>query len=229
MVVKRRNKRTRRNPRRQRGGALDCEAEGFTYEMRLASGGTNYNVGSIHEDGESWTFEKAVRMSNQGMVDWYCQQVGLTREETEKVKALEVVQELGAFFLRYKVVAERFGKLRQHLEAPEEHVFPKHPRALAKLKEYVKGGEKRDSFLAMDVPIEVAIDRAQCLLWYIIKHKGAVPAGFVMDARISEKAKKSLTDLPYDLRSIGTVLNAIPVLEKESADLRDPPVTFGVF
>lgn len=229
MVVKRRNMRTRRKSRRQRGGVLDCEAEGFTYEMRLASGGTNYNVGSIHEDGESWTFDKAVEMNNQGMVEWYCQKVGLTREESEKVKAMTIVQELGAFFLRYKVVAERFGKLRQHLEAPEEHVIPKVQRALAKLKEYVKGGEKHDSFLAMDMPIEVAIDRTQCLLWYIIKHKGAVPPGFVMDARISEKAKKSLSNLPYDLRSIGSIYLAIPVLEKESADLRDPPVTFGVF
>jgi hypothetical protein len=100
---------------------------------------------------------------------------------------------------------------------------------MTKLKDYVKGGGKQDSFLAMDMPIEVAIDRAQCLLWYIIKHRGVLPDGFVMDARISGKARTALANLPFDLKSIGSVLNAIPVLEKESTDLRDPPVTFGVF
>jgi len=205
--------------------------------MRLASGGTNYNIGSIHDDGESWTFDYAAGMNNQGMVDWYCKRVGLTREEADRVKALTVVQELGAFFLRYKVVSERFQHVEELLINPTFLVIPEKAFSkildgtskLKNLKDFLATGKRYSSFMELFIPIETAIDRAQCLLWYIVKHKGALPAGFVMDERVSKKAKTPIEDLPRDLRNVPTLLKAIPILEKEGTDLRDPPVTFGVF
>jgi len=198
--------------------------------MREATLGYSYNTGTIHADGESWTFDHAAVMSNQGMVDWYCKRVGLTREEADRVKALTVVQELGAFFLRYKVVAERFAKARYYVLQDSESFSRFSPKALAKIKDYLKDGEKHDMFLTLDFPIEIAIDRAQCLLWYIVNHKGNVPDGFVMDERVSKKARTPIADLTdIDMFVIGSFLKTATVLEKESEYLRDPPVTFGVF
>jgi hypothetical protein len=51
-----------------------------------------------------------------------------------------------------------------------------------------------------------------------------------MDERVSKKARTPIADLTrIDMFVIGSFLKTASVLEKESEDLRDPPVTFGVF
>ena len=52
---------------RMKGGdSLDCEKEGFNYEMKLAGLGDGYgiNVDSLHIDGEQWDINKLINFLN---------------------------------------------------------------------------------------------------------------------------------------------------------------------
>lgn len=95
-------------------------------------------------------------------------------------------------------------------------------------------------FSAKDLALEKAIDRAQCIIFYIVKHKGQLPPGFQMDERISRRAHEELRmSIPYDiLKSRDLYLQTARLLSVQKwlsflieadAELTNPEVTFNVF
>lgn len=254
----------RRSQTRMKGGGLDCEEEGFNKEMREASFGMEYKiyVAPIHYDGEKWTYERLVYFSNEGILDWYARKLGKTAAEFEAIKRIPELQILGAFFHRYKIVAEQLGILRNILERGVKTIFrlvtrstlngansfsryivefpAASPEVRAHLTTLARIRENAD-FLgilkAKDLPYEMAIDRAQCLMFYIVKH-GRLPEGFVMDDRVRRRAEERIlvnVDNERDLRSdtpLYKLRGAIAWINFQNeayAELNEPPVTFGVF
>jgi hypothetical protein len=87
-----------------------------------------------------------------------------------------------------------------------------------------------------DLFIEMATDRTQCIMYYIVKN-GRLPPGFTMDPRIEKRAKT-----PINISEHKDELNTIAVplrLEKtigwlefqrsDAAEMAEPIVNFGVF
>lgn len=263
-------KRTRKQrPTRKRGGAvtpatkLNCDAEGFNYNMRLASLGREYKeaVGHIHFDGERWPYENLVAFTIGGrIIDWYVDQLkrkGLefTPEDIQRIKENNDLQILGAFFHRYKIVAEKASIVRSNIAKGLGEFFPKYSAYKGK-NSYEKLLAEKDTFpkplpkpvleslpvflhhisintTSSDLPIEIAIDRAQCLMYYIVKHKGVLPPGFQMDPRIERRARSPVL-IDGDLDAFAAVklaptLKWLAFLEETSKELSDPLVTFGVF
>jgi hypothetical protein len=88
----------------------------FSYEMRLASLGTEYKnwkilPGLLHEYGESWSFEELILTSNTGIVEWYCNKFGFSHETYLAIGANIDVQLLGAFYHRMKIILENISKI----------------------------------------------------------------------------------------------------------------------
>ena len=249
---------------RMKGGELlDCAKEGFDYDMRKAGLGAGYNVytGEIHDDGEEWDYEKLQHFTMNGIVGWWINHlkstgVTFTDDEIKRIKENDILAILGAFFHRYKIVAERFSQLRRVLNkgVVEILIKQKNYTGLNSFKKYGNSEDEKtkpakanmkkigsfvETFgLAADLPIESAIDKAQCIMFYIIKHKGAVPSGFEMDKRIEERAKTPIKIngdwKKNQLTQFGGVkLEAVvkwtDFFEKANKELSSPPVTFGVF
>ena len=83
----------------------------FTYEMRLASLGTEYKnwkilPGSLHDYGETWSLEQLISTSNTGIVEWYCNKFGFSRETYLCICNNTDIQILGAFYHRIKIILE---------------------------------------------------------------------------------------------------------------------------
>lgn len=83
----------------------------FTYEMRLASLGKEYKnwkilPGSLHDYGESWSFEKLILTSNTGIVEWYCNKFGFSHNTYLYICNDTDIQILGAFYHRMKIILE---------------------------------------------------------------------------------------------------------------------------
>jgi hypothetical protein len=94
-------------------------------------------------------------------------------------------------------------------------------------------------FSIKDLPIEIAIDRAQCIIFYIVKHKGQFPPGFVMDERISRRAHEELKmSIPFDIlkrkefiyhnAKLFAVERWLSFLNIAYDELSEHPVTFGL-
>lgn len=262
-MVKTRRRRTVTRRRKQRGGAFDCENEGFTLAMRYATFGREYNinVGHIHIDGESWSFQKLRDFSFNGIVKWYTRQMNTPYSEQDltKLKENETLAILGAFFHRYKVVAERLQAARRVLYEGLSYLFSgkasmKNLSGVTSYKQFMNQSpqikvspvlkdaiEKMSAFVdsditAKDLAIESAIDKAQCLMFYIVKHKGETPPGFVMDPRIESRAKQPIVIERSDtlkerlgILTFKAALHWFEFLENAYTDLTVPPVTFGVF
>ncbi len=93
-------------------------------------------------------------------------------------------------------------------------------------------------FSAKDLPIEIAIDRAQCIIFYLVKHKGQLPPGFVMDERISKRAHQEVLKgtppniltgsyFPPRAKLVG-LQKWLSFLNEAYDELNDPPVSFGL-
>ena len=246
----------------QRGGAINCEAEGFTREMREATFGRDYPTAIVsHQNSEQWNFDQLVDISSRGIVSWYCKKAGLTPEECFQIISMPEVQILGAFFHRYKVFSEHISITKRALTNNLKGYGPSfldvkekfYKRLLASNKEedkklledyqfvesYLNGNPNYENFRVMDLPIERAIDRAQCLLWVIVKNK-RLPDGFVMDEKIQKRAlepiifKEGRNDyggnikmMPFSFITIPQIINLIRRVENDSIELED--VTFGVY
>jgi hypothetical protein len=282
-------KRTRRskskNQRRKRtlkrGGAaeavpFDCAAEGFNITMREAAFGRGYTigVGGIHDDGEQWPYDMTAHRIMGGMIDWYRRTLEereiitpYTEEEIQALKSNEILKDLGVFFNRYKIVAEKLpvairlfnGGLRSictslfsdpRFAGPEsfgnflDTFTPNAPRLIkigtgAKKSLEILATFKDIDFRAKDFPIEVAIDRVQCIIFYIVKHKGELPPGFVMDERITRRAHEELKmSMPSDILrrdepfffngKLMAVQRWLSFLNESYTELSEPPVTFGL-
>lgn len=96
--------------------SYDLDNRDFTYEMRIASLGTEYKNWAIlpvtfHRMGETWIYEKLILTSNTGMVEWYCNKLNLTNDEYIKVSNNESIKILGAFYHRMKIIIENIEKI----------------------------------------------------------------------------------------------------------------------
>lgn len=264
MKKTRRRARSRARLRRKRGGGMNCDAEGFTYNMKYASFGSEYNkpVGHIHSDGERWSFENLVQFTMDGrIIDWYIKKLKeqgneFTEEEIQQIKSNEDLQILGAFFHRYKIVAERYNTIEANLNKGVAAFFPmistntgRDSFATVLAKGKTKGGKEMiefvkknlaklakyssDEYINGNFVIEGALDKTQCLLYFIVKHKGNVPAGFRMDDRIKRRAyEKILIDGDVNghmATKIDPIGKWLDFLQETSNELNDPPVTFDVF
>jgi hypothetical protein len=235
---------------------LNCDREGFDLKMRLASGGLEYEkrVGHIHMDGEQWSYNTLVDFAIDGrIIDWYIKElreqgIRFTDQEIGRIKSNETLQILSAFFHRYKIVAERLA-LAKDLFNRSIPVLPPSVRNNQKklLQEFAVKKINGMGVQEWDFPIEIAIDRAQCLMFYIVKHKGKPPHGFVMDERIRVRALHPIflvwhllddgylggdRNLPPEElmpKRMNALLDWLWLLENEYRQLSDPPVTFGVF
>lgn len=227
---KRKTARRRRRKTRKVGGAIDCEKMGFTQYIREATLGNEYKNSIVdHDIGEQTPYNELVGISTNGLVGWYCGQAKLIPDECKRITSMEEVQELGAFFHRYKVFLEHFGAAVEILKTPG--LFDSDGRIAKSVMQYIKNrsGDKQrvvsepwefikkrcigspefDIFSASDENLQVTIDRVQCLLWVIVKNKG-LPDGFVMDERIRERARTpiKLLDIPYRFTTISSILKS---------------------
>jgi hypothetical protein len=187
-------------------GVINCEQEGFDENMRQASLGKDYPNSIVnHYSGEKDTYEDLVKISTNGLVDWYCKKAELAEDESTYVKNLEEVQILGAFFHRYKVFLEHIGKYIKLLQDGKkeelikicqeyiEKVSQKYKLQIKKQFETIK--YEIDNLITYYLTIETLIERVQCLLWKITKNK-KLPDDFIMDIRITELARKSIEIYP---------------------------------
>lgn len=256
-------RRTRRKSRRGGGNntrsrKIDCEAEGFSQNMRLAALGHGYkvSVGHIHADGEKWDFDRLKSLGYDGILEWYSRQV-----HTEaNFPSLQTIPELGilvAFFNRYKIVAEKLGSVSRLLRRGVVDVMfsggdayrgvdsfkrfvedkPRlHKDVRTNMLELSVYAEDLENQAAKDLPIEMAIDRCQCIMFYTVKH-GKLPDGFVMDPRVEVRAKQPILinshndDLagPNPIIKTTAMLGWLKFQEEAQHELSDPEVTFGVF
>jgi len=245
---------TRKSKRSQYGGALNCEAEGFNLDKREASLGRNYHNALVsHNNSEKWPYEKLVDISTRGLVNWFCKRAKLNDEKCSMVKNMREVEILGAFYHRYKVYSEHIGRARNFLKNYKKiiHNFNKFLLRISQSDRnidkkiynnfifvwpYLKDNEKYEDFLSMDLHIESAIDKVQCLLWVIVK-KGELPNGFIMDKRIKERALEPIKLTSQDKfiepfypdEGFSALTKLIKAVEKDNIELNDPPLTFGVF
>ena len=200
--------RKRKTYRKRRGGAIDCDAEGFDLRIREAGFGRDYPDAIVsHQDSEGWSYEQLVDISTRGLVGWYCKQAKLTPSECEQITSMPEVQILGAFFHRYKVFSEHIAitkkaliqnlkgtigpPLKIILERFSSNFTDTQKRDYDFVATYLPGGENFEKFKTMDFPIERTIDRVQCLLWVIVKNK-RLPDGFVMDEKIKKRAMEPI-------------------------------------
>lgn len=237
-------------------GNVDCEHEGFDRRMREASFGADYTVtaGLIHDGGERWSFGELVAFSFGGLVEWYCRQLGT---DLRTVAAIPEVAVLGAFFHRFKVVDEWFWAVDSVLERGVSALLPpslpeskrdrflQRVRALPDFATVETTLASLGEFQALRMPINVALDRSQCLLYTICKHE-ALPDGFQMDPRIERWAHSPIqidfVQKGETLRPLGRddLVSGIPdarvaalagwiTLFREVGAAFAPEVTFGVF
>ncbi len=261
---------------RMKGGdILDCDKEGFTYEMRLAGLGNGYSVNahSLHVDGEQWHHNKLITFSMNGIVKWWIDHLKFTEQnpngiqftevDLKKIKANKDLYLLGAFFHRYKILIEIFqdltltlnGGVKQfsifnkanndewigrnsfkryanfdNISNPSKHVA----KIIAtKISNLIEQFEEN-----IDFPIQSALDKAQCIMFYIVKNKGENPPGFIMDPRIKKRALTPIlinSGIKQNSSSNARKFTTTTIVEwldffiNENKELSTPPVTFGVF
>lgn len=100
----------------------------FTHEMRLASLGREYKnwkilPSKLHENGEIMSFEELVLASNTGLVEWYCNKFGYSKEKYEKICNDENVKILGAFYHRFKILVEKVNEILNFLSGKKIYNF----------------------------------------------------------------------------------------------------------
>ncbi len=164
----------------------------FTLEMRLASLGHEYKnwkilPNSLHESGETWSWEKLALASNTGILEWYCNKLGLTSDEYNKLSANLNVQIIGAFYHRMKITLENINlilgfftgrKIYNNFDMNIVNKLlsksnfkmsnPKLYESCTKIKEYeLRQEEIMDKYLN----IERATDSSQLTIFTIIKNR----------------------------------------------------------
>jgi hypothetical protein len=265
-----RRKQTRRRRSRQRGGAVNCLAEGFTDEMIEASVGEDYAnvIVGIHEFGERLPFDRLQRMGQDGIIQWWINTLEARGEieysdvEREALRTNEVLNTLSAFYHRFKIVIENIRRSFDYISQgayPRLLPSPKYktyigPDSFQQLLTFLQGRamslptllvplEHLVSIIKSDpdidrkiYPIDKLVRNVQCLMFYIVKHKGQLPEGFTMDPRISEWATSPIliNETITERRDIGVgALNYISLwlqlLQEVHTSLTTLPVTFGVF
>ena len=215
--------------------------------MRNAGFGAAYGIqtGVIHGDGERWSYDRLKEFSYRGIVKWWSDKLGHTEEEYKQLEGNETLAILGAFYHRYKIVAEQYNKAHANLQAGLKRFIPsassasykeQPPKLAPKAKLLV---DKLDAYATSEIPIylpmEQAIDRAQCIMFYIVKHKGKLPPRFEMDPRIETRAREEvrINDRPGILETsfaiaLEPTVKWLDFVKKEYEELGSPPVTFKV-
>ena len=235
---------------------FDCEADGFDMEMRLTKGGLEFKKRAdfIHADGEQWSYEKLVEFAMDGrIIDWYIEQlekqgIVFTPNDIATIKSNRTLEILSAFFFRYKIVAERLQAVVQLFDSIDldDRLISK--RQYKQLKAFHEKAINSKVVQVWDFPIQKAVERAQCLMFYIVKHKGELPPGFVMDKRVEERAAQPIILSDWHLlqdeflgryrnlppkelmeKRINALLIWLSFLESEFRKLAFPPVDFDIF
>ena len=166
----------------------------------------------------------------------------------------------------YKIVEEIFFDLNKILNGgvKEYSFFKNNAGELSgrnSFKQYGNSANKKYAIIAKtigkkieemgdnaDLPIQSALDKAQCIMFYIVKHKGELPPGFVMDRRIKKRALTPILinadhnitpDSKNNITPVGrekiryfsqkTTMDWLKFFINENKELSTPPVTFGVF
>ena len=164
----------------------------FTLDMRLASLGCEYfnwkvSPTSLHEEGESWSWERLVSASNTGIIEWYCKKLGLLNQDYIKLSENLNIKVLGAFYHRMKIILENIEKifgffagkkiynlfdiniLNKLLAKPKfKTSSPKEYELCIKIKEFES---KQEEITNKYLNIEKATDLSQLTLFTIIKNK----------------------------------------------------------
>jgi len=110
---------------------FDCfnlDSAYFTHDMRLASLGREYKnwntlPSKLHENGEMWSFDELVLTSNTGLVEWYCNKFGYSKDKYEKICNDENIKILGAFYHRFKIALERINEILNFLSGKKIYNF----------------------------------------------------------------------------------------------------------
>jgi hypothetical protein len=95
---------------------FDTNDKFFTNEMRLASLGTeyyNWNIiaSSLHQKGEKYKYEKLAKISNTGLVEWYCNKLNFSKEKYNKICKDSKIILLGVFYHRLKIIIENIRNI----------------------------------------------------------------------------------------------------------------------
>jgi hypothetical protein len=181
------------------------------------------------------------------------------------LKIFDTLDILGAFYHRYKIVIERFtaamenvsggvkGFFKDQLESGKygykgdmtpyegtgsfetcstDENFPEEIRTKFKvIAEMLK-----NDIASKDFPIQIALDRTQCIMFLIVK-KVKLPKCFMMDPRI-ERLAKTIVRIGWGRSSLEESLGAIKLdmtvgwlefIQNKYDQLNDPPVTFNLF
>lgn len=260
-----RRKQTRRKQSRMRGGAVNCVAEGFTDEMREASAGEDYThaIVGIHQTGESESFDRLKKRGQDGIIQWWMNklqsrgQVDYSDADREAIRTSNELNTLSVFYHRFKIVLENVSKafsyvgkgigefippFKSHLGRqsfqkvlsllPERRPPPSRElvTTLATLVSLLQEDFERRIY-----PIDAIVTKVECLMFTIVKHKGVLPVGFIMDSRIEKWANLpiSINEKISERTDMG--VGALKYTIEWLTLLRDldtefaTPVTFGVF
>jgi hypothetical protein len=104
------------------------------------------------------------------------------------------------------------------------------------LRFFVENQEKR--YTAMILALDKIVDNAQCIVFYMVKHKGNLPPGFEMDERVRLRALEPIhVEGSYDALHTGlakekmtATKNWLEFLEQEFTALTIPTMpTYGIF
>lgn len=234
--------------------------------MQYAAFGQGYKqtVGHIHYNADNWSFDRLVDFAMKGrIIDWYImklqrQGIEFSEEDIARIKGNTDLQILSAYFHRYKIAEERIHKAKQILwegvgtflprfskwrspssyqailNDPTVQLIPRIKPVIQELGDFALKLQER----SLDTPLQIALTNTQCLMFYIVKHKGQLPPGFVMDERIRQGAYTPLnigrnssnlnSSLAPSATKIDPVLNWMRFLEINYRELQDPQVTYGV-
>ena len=205
----------------------------FTHEMRVASYGKEYDVGTIHDDGETLSFTELVKLNNDGLVDWYCKKMEYDENVTTAIKENKTIRILGAFVLRYKAFCERFSSLITAFDDvvnnPDDGKYKYIKKLLSKqsnvVAAYYVDGTIPTTSSSRDIVVQLALERTHCILFYGILNKGVFPRGFAMETLVEQKANTPLPPV-----SLSSILLSVERVDAELATF--PPYmesfTFGL-
>jgi hypothetical protein len=178
---------------------LDCTSIGFDDTIREASLGHEYSelrtsFASYHDHGQAWSFDELCKHGIYGLLDWYAKRVGSDRDA---LAANPAMCTLLAFYHRFKIVLENLNYALGRLDHGMHGLFPLAPPRFKTLAEFAAHHSRGPFAAALSIlaaadmrelnalrgNLERAVDRTQCMIWFMVQRGGDVP-GFAMDGLI---------------------------------------------
>ena len=183
--------------------------------------------------------------------------------ERETLRDNEDLNKLSAFYHRFKIVIENLDRVHNCVQDGLASFYPDEERyrefteftGPSSFQSYIDykdanpqpnplPSKRREmlqtiasgiqSFYPKFVLIGVVVNKVQCLMFYVVKHKGQFPDGYVMDPRIESLACQPISAFLRNgcrrggqAAAISDAYNWFSQLERLSNLLTAPPVTFG--